>query len=373
MPLVLLQAAFGCIGYFCKIEVVKRRLLIVFTHIVIWALFLLLPTLFKPHTEHLTLIDFEDDLLYTPRFVNSIFLVSLFYLNYTILIPQLFFRKRYVYFTISVLLAIVSLACINVWLLPQHKPNFENHSSGFTVHMNEYSERHEHGKFFMLFGPDFNLFMFICIYFFAFALSFYEQWQHAMKDKLNAEIAFLKAQINPHFLFNTLNSIYSLALTKSDDTPDAVVKLSAIMRYSVTESQKQYVNLNKEITYISNYIELQKLRLTDNAEVEAIYKGDFESEKIAPLLLMPFVENAFKHGISPEENSVIKVHIELKDHVLKMTVINNKVYIQNLSGNIGLGIENTQQRLGMLYPNNYKLAIRENDETFEVNLQIELS
>jgi len=221
-------------------------------------------------------------------------------------------------------------------------------------------------------GDLFYLFMFISVYFLAFALSYYDQWKRDLK-RLNAEVAFLRAQINPHFLFNTLNSIYSLALTKSDDTSDAVIKLSAIMRYSLTESKKKYVNLAEEITYISNYTDLQRLRLTEKVKVETIYEGDLKTEKIAPMLLMPFIENAFKHGVSPEEESDIKIHIGLNSRVLKFTVINNKVYIQKSGGNIGHSIENTRQRLALLYPNNYKLAIRENDETFEVNLQIDLS
>lgn len=241
-------------------------------HVVIWLLFLSLPALFKPHGEHLALTDFIDDLFQLPRLINSIYLVLVFYINYKLLIPRLFFRKRIGYFISTIVIALGLLMVINAYLIPHSIVEGANSSAVLY-------DRYEHGIPFLILGPDFNLFMFICVYFFAFALSSYDQWKRTVEGKLHTEIAFLKAQINPHFLFNTLNSIYSLALVKSDDTADAVVKLSAIMRYSLKESQKQYVNLAEEISYISNYTELQKLRLTDSVKLEAIYTGDFKIEK----------------------------------------------------------------------------------------------
>ena len=120
----------------------------------------------------------------------------------------------------------------------------------------------------------------------------------AEKEKVNAELSYLKAQINPHFLFNTLNSIYSLAIEKSDYTATAVVKLSSMMRYVITDASHKFVPLEKEINYISNYIELQKLRIDSSIKLMYTVTGDISDKKIAPLVLISFIENAFKYGVN---------------------------------------------------------------------------
>lgn len=194
-----------------------------------------------------------------------------------------------------------------------------------------------------------------------------------MRDKLDAELSYLKAQINPHFLFNTLNSIYSLALQKSDDAANAVVKLSGMMRYVLTESQRESVSLEKEINYIKDYVELQKLRLGNAVRLDFNISGNAAQKQIAPLLLIPFIENAFKHGVNAEENSEIKIEINVTESAVNLFVKNNKVNVDNTTDvKTGLGVENTKNRLILLYPDKHHLTIDDNPLSFAVSLSINI-
>jgi sensor histidine kinase YesM len=161
------------------------------------------------------------------------------------------------------------------------------------------------------------------------SIKVYENWyanEKQRKDmenqKLGAELSLLKSQINPHFFFNTLNSIYSLAIIKSDRTPEAVLKLSEIMRYIIYDTERKLVPLSKEIEYIANYIELQRLRLPEDVKIK--FKTDLgEGESvIEPLLLLPFVENAFKHGVDIEKGGKILIQISLRGNELRLHVEN---------------------------------------------------
>jgi sensor histidine kinase YesM len=195
----------------------------------------------------------------------------------------------------------------------------------------------------------------------------------AEKQKVNAELSYLKAQINPHFLFNTLNSIYSLAIEKSDYTATAVLKLSGMMRYVITDVNNKFVPLEKEINYLSDYIELQKIRLDNTIKVDYFVMGDTADKEIAPLVLISFIENAFKYGVNAEENSEIKIQITITKAYLHLSIFNNKVHIHPINTTkSGLGIENTKQRLQLLYPGNHKLIIKDNKDDFSVLLSLYL-
>jgi len=192
-------------------------------------------------------------------------------------------------------------------------------------------------------------------------------------EKRNAEVSYLKAQINPHFLFNTLNSLYALTLQKSNEAPNAVLKLSGIMRYVVTESAQDYVSLDKELNYIKDYIELQKLRLDKGISLSFDIEGNTLGKVITPLILIPFIENAFKYGINPDADSFIKINILIENQTLIMTV-KNAIVATEISEELKTeeGLKNTQKRLDLMYSGKYVLAIVENDKTYEVNLKLEL-
>jgi sensor histidine kinase YesM len=193
------------------------------------------------------------------------------------------------------------------------------------------------------------------------------------KEKLKAELSYFKAQINPHFLFNTLNTIYSLAIQKAGNTAEAVVKLSGMMRYVLSDASHDYVALEKEIGYISDYIELQKIRFGETVRIDYQPCDPDSGKSIAPLVLIPFIENAFKFGVNPGEDSFIGITISLSGDELHLKVFNNKVNgSQETETTGGLGIVNAKHRLDLLYPEKHKLIIEDKETEFTVDLYINL-
>nr|WP_303649290.1 sensor histidine kinase [Chryseobacterium edaphi] len=192
--------------------------------------------------------------------------------------------------------------------------------------------------------------------------------------KAKAELLNLKYQLQPHFLFNILNSIYSLALLKSDDAPNGILKLSNVMRYVVQESSKDFVELTKEIDYIKDYIALQLVRTDNSLDFSYTEIGDLKNLKIAPFILVTFVENAFKYGFNAEENSKIAVKLIVQENVLNFTVFNNIVNT-NISdeNSLKIGLRNTFEHLNQIYPEKHTVKINETEKTYEVDLTINLS
>lgn len=190
-------------------------------------------------------------------------------------------------------------------------------------------------------------------------------------ERLNAELNFLKLQINPHFLFNTLNSIYSQAHLKSDQTEHSILKFSRIMRYVLYDSATDKIPLSQDLEYISNYIDLQQLRLSKNISIQYDVSGPVNGLSIAPLLLITFIENAFKHGISYTTPSEIKISIAVTGNDLSLTV-GNAITRSSRESTGGVGLINARRRLDVLYPGRHMLDVIENDHLYIVNLKIEL-
>jgi hypothetical protein len=225
-----------------------------------------------------------------------------------------------------------------------------------------------------------SIFIFVLVMALSTASKTVQQWKlterriaQAEADKASAELSFLKAQINPHFLFNTLNNIYSLILTGSANAADSVMKLSNIMRYVTDDVTHDFVPLQSEIDCINDYIELQRLRIGKNSPIEFTVSGDPRNKVIAPLVLMTFVENVFKYGISKREHSPIFIRIEVSNLSISFFCENlvfiNKGETENPS--TGIGIKNTVQRLKHLYPDKYILDIEKNDKEYKVNLTLQ--
>jgi LytS/YehU family sensor histidine kinase len=187
---------------------------------------------------------------------------------------------------------------------------------------------------------------------------------------LNAEINFLKSQINPHFLFNTLNGIYSLAHNQSNQTEKAILKLSDLMRYVLYESGTEKVELAKDIQYLTNYVDLQRLRLSSKITIQYNVKGDLDGYYIAPLLLISFIENAFKHGISYTNSSFIQIEVSVFEETLTLFVENPIVETNSFAG--GVGLKNVTRRLDLLYPEKHSLNIVNNGHLHVVNLKLNL-
>lgn len=190
-------------------------------------------------------------------------------------------------------------------------------------------------------------------------------------EKLIAELAFLKSQINPHFLFNSLNNIYSLAYQKADKTPEAILKLSEIMRYMLHESNVEKVSLSDEIRYLENYIELQKLRFKDNIQINFEVIGDPEGHTITPLILICFVENAFKHGVATDLTVPIGIKLLLQNGKLFLEVINKKSEL-NKDKTVGIGLSNVKRRLELLYKDQFSLNIEDKLDIYRCELNLNL-
>lgn len=190
------------------------------------------------------------------------------------------------------------------------------------------------------------------------------------KEKFSAEMGLLKAQINPHFFFNTLNSLYALTLKGSDKASKVVLRLSELMHYMLYEARAEKVLLKDELSHLENYISIEQMRFADRLDLSFQYSGDITGKMIAPLLLLPFVENAFKHGIA-EDAGWITINLKVIGRQLFLKVENSYPKNQKKSGH-GLGLINVKRRLELTYPDSYDLKLLQNNEIFEANLKLEL-
>lgn len=188
-------------------------------------------------------------------------------------------------------------------------------------------------------------------------------------DVVKAELAFLKSQINPHFLYNTLNYVYSLAIPVSDKLADAVLKLSDLMRYTLSESATGFVPLAKEVEYVKNYIALFRMRFEPNFYLDFNIDGLSENQEIASLMLIPFVENAFKHGVVNDKNSPVRINLKASAKMLVFEV-SNKINRGQKDTSSGVGLLNVQRRLNLIYPDRHELLISNNSNTYKTTLTI---
>jgi two-component system sensor histidine kinase AlgZ len=198
------------------------------------------------------------------------------------------------------------------------------------------------------------------------------EWLQAEQEKVTAQLQLLKAQLHPHFLFNTLNNIYSFALERSPKTSEMILELSTLLNYMLYECRDEEVLLEKEVEVMKNYIQLERERYGDKIDISINIEGDIQDKYIAPLLILPFLENAFKHGTSEQlDKPWMGIDICVKDHLLKCKVINSKnetvVYHEN-----GIGVSNVRKRLEFLYPGKHDLRLADEVDFFVVSLMIEL-
>jgi len=321
-------------------------------HCIVWLFFLGLPYFF-----------FNDDIniIHLSRYIfRSLLLVGIFYTNSHFLIP-VFLSKNKIGFYILILLALIGififLNALSELIMQQYYSYRRHHSIFFHIPRSFFA-----AVFILGLSTSYRM-----------TIAWFDserQKKELENEKLISELAFLKSQINPHFFFNTLNNLYSLAYKKSDETPDAIVKLSKLMRYMLYESNENRVFLSKEIEYINNYIDLQKLRLPGKVDIKFDVAGDAESLLIEPMLLIPFVENAFKHGISYAEDININISIAINQKELIFTS-ENKIFKHNSDEkDSGIGLLNVKRRLSLLYPGKHKILIKDNDDTFRVVLKI---
>lgn len=290
--------------------------------------------------------------------------IGLFYLNFLYLIPRFLDKKKYRIYSLALFITIIFFGLIKFGVAASYKSLLLVHDNGKTVSFGTYFVRTSLSSIFFLF--------------LSVALKFSVDWflnERVQRDlenqRLSAELAFLKSQINPHFLFNSLNSIYSLAYQKSDTAPEAILKLSEIMRYMLYESNDNKVDLAKELQYLQNYIDLQKIRFGNKAFVDFKITGEVGDQKIVPLLLIAFIENAFKHGVANDPAAPICLRINLDGTHLHFFMENRK-HMLNRDTEGGIGLNNVQRRLELLYAGKYNLTIQDEANTYTCELSLVL-
>jgi two-component system, LytTR family, sensor kinase len=347
-------------------DIIIRRQVTVFAelslHILIIGMLYLLSMLTSPHwsPEH-------EPLLFVFKACYKLAILAMhllfFYLNVFWFIPGLLGRKRYAWYCC----ALVLLFCVSIAIETgiYHLPVFPAAQTAAFMS-----------------GIKTDLLLKFLIILASFLYKFSKDWfrHEALQKKLEsekvvAELALLKFQIHPHFLFNTLNNIYSLAMQEgSPRTVQSLAKLGGMMHYMLEECQQDHVSLAMELEYLKHYITLQQLRLDEQNRftMEMDISGYPDRLKIAPMLLISFIENAFKHGISIRDPSFINLKIAISESEFQFN-IKNSVHSrkENLNGT-GLGLKNVKQRLMMLYPKRHTLVIAEKDRTFNVRLNIML-
>ncbi len=294
-----------------------------------------------------------------------IFTMLIAYFNYFYLLPQ--FQKhrnpwRYAWqFLVPFMFIIASRIVLQRYLI-----------DGYTQKVGYF-----YSSFFVVQVISITLF----IVFFVGMLRFASDWfeleakkKELANEKLLAELNFLKAQINPHFLFNTLNNLYYLAFSKSDNATVVIDKLSQMMRYMIYDSNHPTVPLSKEIDYMNNYISLERLRLNDEVDISFAVEGRIEKMKIVPLILITFLENAFKHGMGNQHGAYVKAMITVEGETCTYTVENSLgAGTGEKQEKSGIGLQNVRRRLALSYPDRYELKIDDSDNRYLVQLKLTLS
>lgn len=295
-------------------------------------------------------------------------LALMVYISNYILVPYLLYRKKYFLFTLIFIALVFSFSILKMYLegLIMHNPGMFNLKTRFKARMYDNTIPH-----FLLVstGVAFKLLL-----------------DHAKaqkrigeiaKEKSEAELNFLKSQINPHFLFNSINSVYFLIDKKNEDARNALHTFSEMLRYQLYECNGSKVSLKKEIAYLKDYISVQQLRKNKNLQLQFEITGDENNTFIEPLLLIPIVENAFKHlsNFDDGEKDLINIYLDAEKDNLAFTVENtiSKNSVQAMQNESGIGLNNIRRRLELLYPGKHRLNITNNGECFKTRLEIELN
>lgn len=341
-------------------HIIQNRII---QHILFWILSFYILMRFFAYEDKLYTVDY----VYTFLFHLSLGITV--YLNLLFLIPKFLNRQKYLIYILTILLLLVTGVFLNQFTF--------NHLADFLFpdfYFISYYNFLDIAQFFLAYFTLTTLLKLSKAWFKLEQQKKMMSWME--KEKLDAELNALKGQIDPHFFFNSLNNLYSLALEQDKRTADGILKLSQNMRYILYECRTSKVKLVKEIENIQHYLELQKLRITSQGIITLELKGDFSNEEVAPLLFIPFIENGFKHGIKGiEENAYIHISFHLKEKTLVFKVKNNQgeneAWINDRHQ--GIGISNTKRRLELIYPQKHELEIIDGSQHFSVVLKLDLS
>lgn len=391
----------------------------IYYHILLILLLLLIPILSSPELDsNLSLLKSSG---FLRDFSRYFLLIVFFYINLGFLLPKLYDKRRLLLYWAGVFVSYVWISTLPFLMFPnQHRNDdefdfFQNKISKIAGQSNQNEFRDlpppppndldfipENGRGFtnqkspsdmqgsegrqvgppppMLRQNNFfvrNYVMGILPFLFSFFSSFFLHQSIKKKEmeraKAKADLLNLRYQLQPHFLFNTLNSIYSLILIKSDDASEGILKLSNVMRYIVEESENDFVLLSKELFYIKDYIALQLMRTDESLDFDYKENGVTNDVKIVPMILLNYIENAFKYGVNAEENSKISIEVNVKDEKFNFKVFNNIVNHSAADESTKVGMKNTTERLEKLYPGKYTLNVEEISGTYSVELNLDLS
>lgn len=333
----------------------KNRFLYIFLHIIMWIGYTALPLLnaFQNDSTRSRVNPFTNTTYWLYVSISSIIL---FYINSEVLFPKIYKKQPIRYF-----LSLIAVILVLLW-----------------------------GRFFVritFVGNDINKSLFYVnafiqyLYVFGISASYcffsdYQKQQEIQREneneRLKSELSFLRSQISPHFMFNLMNSLVSLNRKKSNLVEPVLLKMSDLLRYMLYEKDDKRISLENEVKYLSNYIDLQKVRFGDYVKIDFDVKSVDSSKSIEPMLLIPFVENAFKHGVGLIENPFIKIELATNIEELHFKVT-NKFSSDNKEvkdGASGIGLNNVKRRLELLYPNKYVLNVSESENLYTTDLKL---
>lgn len=314
---------------------------------------------------------YSNELPLNLAITNSFLTISIHgvasYFNLYVLFNQLLKQKLYFSYIIGVLLTILLAGLI--WMMTIYAVNHNYLGSS----INPWDQ-----KYFvpMLLSVSYTMAITMSL---KMVKGWYERervTQNLERISMETELKYLKSQINPHFLFNSLNSLYALTLTKSDKAPELVLKLSEILRYVLYEGGEKWVSLEKEISYLRSYLDLEQIRNGDRLRINFTINGSVNGKQVAPMLFLTFLENSFKHGIHRKTTSgFVDIEMNLEEDELDFMIKNSKPKFKAdaLNGKVGgIGIENIRKRLNLLYPDKHRLEISDGSDDYNVKLHLTL-
>ena len=332
----------------------NSKVAIVFFHILAWVILFTLPTLFHREPDQQQ-VNFKA--MFRIRFlVFDVCWILLFYFNLLVLIPRFLNRKKIgIYIFLIILQLAVLITAINIFPREGEKPGL-------------------HREYFFVIFPYLFIWAISTVYWFVTDKISTEQFMKERENEnLKTELSFLRSQVSPHFLFNVLNNMVAMARLKSDQLEPSLIRLSGLMRYMLYESDETSVTLRREIEYVNSYIELQKIRYAKSLCIK-VNMDPGDNQRIEPMLLIPFIENAFKHGTGTIDEPVIDIYLKISEGLIDFRVKNkfNPLNVEIKDRTSGIGLQNVIRRLNLLYDQKHILSINNENGWYSVSLQIKL-
>lgn len=336
----------------------SSKYIVALIHVLFWLGFLVMPFFFAN-------IPYNNAVLWYKLILSTGFLAAFFYLNTMVFIPKLLGKKKVHLYILSIIATTAAIVYLRIFMEQQFNP-----------------EMFDRPWFKDKVITD-SIFSSLIVLTIGGGLKITKEWfrneqmkKEVESEKLQAELALMKSQINPHFLFNTLNNIRSLVRKNSQKSDAAIVKLSQLMRYMLDDAASENVPLEKEIEYLQNYIDLQRLRLSERVDIQFEIVRNSPGYPIPPMLFIPFVENAFKHGVSYIDDSKVDIKLVVNADSLIFSVYNS-LSIRKEEHKIsreggGFGLKNIKSRLDILYPKQHDLTIVSEDGLYKVDLYIKI-